>query len=176
MGAMPPPQHPAASPAPLALAPAGVLVGVDGSDGSLWALDRAFAEAAAHGLPLHLLAVVNPVPGGYAPGVAELVDDSVQRLLQGMRDVVERAIDTVASRHPAPVPVTRHVLLGDPIDLLLSASTRQHMLVVGARGNGGFSRLLLGSVAGAVVHHAACPVLLVPARNTPDRIPVPESD
>jgi nucleotide-binding universal stress UspA family protein len=165
----------------LPLGPAGVLVGVDGSDGSLWALDRAFAEATAHALPLYVLAAVNPVPGGLTPGMAELVEDSVDRLLEGMHEVVERALATVRARHPDPPPATPHVLLGDPIDLLLTASTAQHTLVVGARGNGGFSRLLLGSVASALVHHSACPVLLVPSRNpvsrnTPAATPVAISD
>jgi nucleotide-binding universal stress UspA family protein len=143
--------------------PPGVVVGVDGSDGSLWALDRAFAEATAHRLPLYVVAVVNPAPGGYTPGMADLVRDSVERLLQGMTEVARRAVENVAARHPdAPEPEL-HVLLGDPVEILLAASGRHQMLVVGTRGNGGFSRLLLGSVASAVAHHAGCAVLLAPA-------------
>lgn len=150
----------------------GVVVGVDGSDGSLWALDRAFTQAGALGLPLHVLSAVNPSPGGYAPGVAELAEESGDRLLLGMRAVAERAIAIVAPRHPDADPPLLYAVLGNPIDTLLAASARHHVLVVGARGNGGFSRLLLGSVASALAHHAACPVLLVPARNSPGQPPV----
>ncbi|MFC1418535.1 universal stress protein [Streptacidiphilus cavernicola] len=167
--ASPPVADPAA---PLVVAPTGVVVGVDGSDGSLWALDRAFTEAAALALPLHVLSVVNPAPGAYATGVAELAEESAERLRQGMLAVTERAVATVVRRHPAAAPPALHVVLGDPVETLLAASARHHTLIVGARGNGGFSRLLLGSVASALVHHAACPVLLVPARNTPEPVPV----
>ncbi|MFD0329454.1 hypothetical protein ACFQZC_17920 [Streptacidiphilus monticola] len=51
------------------LAP-GVLAGLDGSDGSLWALERAAAEAAALKLPLYALAGVNPVPSAGNPAWA----------------------------------------------------------------------------------------------------------
>ncbi|MFC1410034.1 universal stress protein [Streptacidiphilus sp. N1-12] len=168
------PPSPSSTPAPhpFTTAPPGIVVGVDGSDGSLWALDRAFTEAAALSLPLHVLSAVNPSPAGFAPGVAELAEESAERLLRGMCEVTERAIAGVAPRHPgAPMPAL-FALLGNPIDTLLEASARHHTLVVGARGNGGFRRLLLGSVASALVHHAACPVLLVPARNTPIEAPV----
>ena len=157
-------------PAPsLADTPPGIVVGVDGSDGSLWALDRSFAEAAALNLPLYVLSAVNPAPNAYATGVAELAEESAERLRVGMQAVTERAVAAVARRHPVAAPPTLYAVLGNPIDLLLSASARHHTLIVGARGNGGFDRLLLGSVATALVHHAACPVLLVPARNTPDQ-------
>ena len=170
MGAMPTAPSPSAS--PFSTAPPGIVVGVDGSDGSLWALDRAFDETAALALPLYVLSAVNPAPNAYTTGVAELAEDSAERLRDGMRAVAERAVATVVQRHPGAAPPATYAVLGNPVDLLLAASARHHTVVVGARGNGGFSRLLLGSVATALVHHAACPVLLVPARNTPDQPPV----
>ncbi|RAG80440.1 hypothetical protein DN069_38140 [Streptacidiphilus pinicola] len=155
---------------PPADADPGVLVGVDGSDGSLWALERALQEARVHALPLRVLAVVNPTPAAATPGLEDVLQDSVDRLLTGMTDVVRRGVVAASARLPganvASTPAvdapTLHVVAGDPIALLLSASARQHTLVLGARGNGGFSRLLVGSVASALLFHALCPVLLVP--------------
>ncbi|MFD5466279.1 universal stress protein [Kitasatospora sp. NPDC127059] len=145
--------------------PPGVLAACDGSDGSLWALDRAMTEAELFGLPLYVLAVVNPAPTGYPPGMAELVQESVETLVESMADGLRRAVATVLRQRVRPYAgeMSLHVVLGNVIEVLLAASTRQHTLVVGTRGNGGFSRLLLGSVSSAAVHHAACPVLVVPA-------------
>jgi nucleotide-binding universal stress UspA family protein len=142
--------------------PPGILVGLDGSDGSLWALDRAFTEAVAHDLPLYVLAAVDPAPAGYPPGMADLTEESADRLIDSMGQVALRALDAVRANHPPMPAVTVHIILGDAVDTLLKASARHGTLVVGARGNGGFQRLLLGSVATAVMHHSACPVLLVP--------------
>ncbi|WP_052433381.1 universal stress protein [Streptacidiphilus carbonis] len=143
--------------------PPGVLVGLDGSDGSVWALDRAFAEAVAHRLPLYVVSAVDPAPAGYPPGMANLTEDSVDRLFESMGQVALRAIDAVRANHPPLPAVTVHVMLGSAVDALLRVSAAHRTLVVGARGNGGFERLLLGSVATAVIHHSACPVLVVPA-------------
>ncbi|WP_179852795.1 MULTISPECIES: universal stress protein [unclassified Streptomyces] len=145
--------------------PAGVLAACDGSDGSLWALDRAMTEAELFGLPLYVLAVVNPAPAGYPPGMAELVQESVETLVESTADGLRRSVTAVQRQRPTPYAgeLSLHVVLGNVIEVLLEASNRQHTLVVGTRGNGGFSRLLLGSVSSAVVHHAACPVLVVPA-------------
>ncbi|MFD8703690.1 universal stress protein [Kitasatospora sp. NPDC059648] len=145
--------------------PPGVLAACDGSDGSLWALDRAMTEAELFGLPLYVLAVVNPAPAGYPPGMAELVQESVETLVESMADGLRRAVAAVLRQRVRPYEgeMSLHVVLGNVIEVLLEASTRQHTLVVGTRGNGGFARLLLGSVSSAAVHHAACPVLVVPA-------------
>ncbi|MCG6494977.1 universal stress protein [Kitasatospora sp. A2-31] len=145
--------------------PPGVLAGCDGSDGSLWALDRAMTEAERFGLPLYVLAVVNPAPAGYPPGMAELVQESVETLVESMADGLRRAVAAVQRARSVPYEgaLSLHVVLGNVIEVLLAASGRQHTLVVGTRGNGGFNRLLLGSVSSAAVHHAACPVLVVPA-------------
>ena len=141
----------------------GVVVGVDGSDGSMWALDRAVVEAAAHAIPLYVVAAVNPAPTGYTPGMVDLVQESVERLLAGMSEVVTRGIETVLARHPDPPRLSLHIVLGNPVEILLQASGPHHTLVVGTRGNGGFARLLLGSVSTALVHHSTCPVLVVPS-------------
>jgi nucleotide-binding universal stress UspA family protein len=148
---------------PAAGALPGVVVGVDGSDGSLWALDRAVVEAGAHRVPLYVVAAVNPAPTGYTPGMVDLVAESIERLLAGMSEVVIRGIDTVLARHPDPPRLSLHIVLGNPVETLLMASAPHHTLVVGTRGNGGFARLLLGSVSTALVHHCTCPVLVVPA-------------
>ncbi|MFE4971129.1 universal stress protein [Kitasatospora sp. NPDC056651] len=145
--------------------PPGVLAACDGSDGSLWALDRAMTEAEVFGLPLYVLAVVSPAPAGYPPGMAELVQESVETLVESMADGLRRSVAAVQRQRSAPYAgeLSLHVVLGNVIEVLLAAATRQHTLVIGTRGNGGFSRLLLGSVSSAVAHHAACPVLVVPA-------------
>ncbi|MDH6136318.1 nucleotide-binding universal stress UspA family protein [Kitasatospora sp. MAA4] len=173
-----PPSAPAVPPLPPAVVPAGIsvelpgpphppgiLAACDGSDGSLWALDRAMTEAELFGLPLYVLAVVNPSPGGYPPGMAELVQESVERLTSSMADGLHRAVAAVERGRGRPFGggISLHVVLGRVVEVLLAASVGQHTLVVGTRGNGGFSRLLLGSVSTAAVHHAACPVLVVPA-------------
>ncbi|MGA5817342.1 universal stress protein [Kitasatospora sp. NPDC094028] len=149
--------------------PPGVLAACDGSDGSLWALDRAMTEAELFALPLYVLAVVNPAPAGYPPGMAELVQESVETLVESMADGLRRAVTAVQEQRPRPYAgeMSLHVVLGNVIEVLLEASTRQHTLVLGTRGNGGFARLLLGSVSSAAVHHAACPVLVVPAPPDP---------
>lgn len=143
----------------------GILAAVDGSDGSLWALDRAMTEAELFGLPLYILSVVNPSPGGYTLGTAEVVQGSIERLLditsEGLRRGV-RAVQAARSR-PYSGPMSLHVVLGNVIETVLTSSAHQHTLVMGTRGNGGFARLLLGSVSTAAVHHASCPVLIVPA-------------
>lgn len=144
--------------------PPGVLAACDGSDGALWALDRAMNEADLFHLPLYVLAVVNPSPAGYPPGMAELVRESVEQLVESMADGLRRAVAAVQQARPRPYegPLDLHVVLGNVIEVLLAATAGQHTLVVGTRGNGGFTRLLLGSVSTAAVHHAACPVLVVP--------------
>jgi nucleotide-binding universal stress UspA family protein len=51
---------------------------------------------------------------------------------------------------------------GDVAEELVKASQSADMLVVGSRGGGGFARLLMGSVSSQVVHHALCPVVVIP--------------
>ncbi|MFD5603009.1 universal stress protein [Streptomyces sp. NPDC127064] len=69
-------------------------------------------------------------------------------------------------RPPCPLPRGRlrhEVVRGHPVKVLTDASAHALGLVVGTRGRGGFTGMLLGSVSQGVLRHAACPVIAVPA-------------
>ena len=79
------------------------------------------------------------------------------------RRAVQEFVDQDASETSETAPqVTVNVTTGEPAEALIAASRDADMLVLGSRGNGGFTRLLLGSVSSQVVHHAACPVVVIP--------------
>lgn len=80
-----------------------------------------------------------------------------------VRREVRDFVDEVASETgEAPPEITISVLTGDAAEELIRASQDADMLVVGSRGSGGFSALLLGSVSSQVTHHASCPVTVIP--------------
>jgi nucleotide-binding universal stress UspA family protein len=63
---------------------------------------------------------------------------------------------------PRPDSVTVKAVHGFPVEELITAGQDADMIVLGSRGAGGFTRLMMGSVADQVAHHAHCPVLIVP--------------
>jgi len=81
------------------------------------------------------------------------------------RKAAEEAVQTAAlalgDKQPASVTVT--AVNGFPAKTLIDASENSDLLVVGSRGSGGFGTLILGSISSQVVHHARCPVVVVPA-------------
>jgi nucleotide-binding universal stress UspA family protein len=74
--------------------------------------------------------------------------------------MLREAVERVRSDHPA-VNVETAVIEGLPAQVLVDMSADADLLVVGSRGRGGFSELLLGSVSQQCVHHARCPVTVV---------------
>lgn len=138
-----------------------IVVGVDGSGHSDLALGFAFQEAAFRGAPLRAVhAWRHPVaaePGDMLPLVYD-VDE-----VEGEETrVLAEAIAGWTDRHP-DVRVEQLVVRAGAAHTLIQESARAQLLVVGARGHGGFTGLLLGSVSQAVLHHAACPVAVVRA-------------
>jgi nucleotide-binding universal stress UspA family protein len=139
----------------------GIIVGVDGSAHSRKALEYAAKEAVAHHTGLTVLTVHQAVRDVYG-GVSTYPGDSAQtdKVRQAAQAETDQVLAGLAER---PESVTVKAVHGLPADEIVKAAEGADMVVMGSRGNGGFARLVLGSVATQVSHHANCPVLIVPA-------------
>jgi nucleotide-binding universal stress UspA family protein len=139
----------------------GIIVGVDGSGHSRRALELAMKEAAMRHAPLTVL-TVHPAIVGYFGGVVTSPGDL--ELTEQTQAAVKVEADQVLAELTGPHPesVTVKAVHGFPVEELVDASKDADMVVLGSRGVGGFTRMLLGSTSGQVVQHAHCPVLIVP--------------
>lgn len=137
---------------------APVVVGVDGSPPSLDAVRWAATEARRLGRDLLLLHAELPMPGN--------VDDSDGRLRAALH---ARSCQWLQeARLVAPgVPTRFAVHVGEPAEVLLTASGESSLLVLGSRGAGGFDALLAGSTVLSVAGHARCPVVVVRGEDRP---------
>ncbi|WP_435210413.1 universal stress protein [Streptomyces sp. bgisy034] len=132
-----------------------VVAGIDGSERSLAAADWAAREALLRGVPLCLVRASPRLPGGTVPvPAAETLHHLGEHILQ-------RAIADLGARYP-DLQVRGEQAADAPAAALLAAARDAGLLVVGARGSGGFDGLAVGSVALRVSAAAACPVVLVP--------------
>ena len=140
-----------------------IVVGVDGSDGARRALEWAVAEARLRGAQLIAVHTWELPPLGMSAGPFDppmtLDPDMIQRVEAAARDLVDRELDAV---DVTGLQVDKRVEPRNPADALLDAARDANLLVVGTRGRGGFSGLLLGSVSQQVSQHAPCPVVIVP--------------
>lgn len=147
-----------------------VVVGVDASPGSLRALEWAVEEArlrraslcVVHAWMLPLIeALPEPwVVGSPSPGPS---DDEVHGHVEAAaRDVLSASVDRARSKAPE-LEIVGELAEGRAPVALLEAAADADLLVVGSRGRGGFAGLLLGSVSAQCVHHAPCPVVVVPS-------------
>ncbi|MFF7213734.1 universal stress protein [Streptomyces sp. NPDC008238] len=125
-----------------------VVLGVDGSPHGEDAIAFAFAEAALR--EAEILALHAWLPDYAPPGTGV---ESAERLLS-------LALAGHGERYP-DVTVRQEVGSGETREVLIEASRTAQLTVVGARGRGGFTGLLLGSVSQALLHHAHGPVAVV---------------
>lgn len=133
-----------------------IVVGVDGSPSSAAALGWAADQAGRTGSVLEVITTWSfptaygwaaPIPDGYDP------DADAQRMLDDM-------LKPVRSDHP-DLTIRPVVVQGSPAPVLIEASKGADLLVVGSRGHGEFTGMLLGSVSGHCVTNAHCPVLVM---------------
>jgi len=153
-----------------------IVVGIDGSDGSLEALRWAIHHAELVGADVHaVIAWEYPAMYGGHPQAIHTKQPQVPAVAAGRRGRVltdgidwrrnaQQTIDTAMEGTPgaAAGKVSATVTEGHPVWVLLEAARGAELLVVGNRGHGGFAGMLLGSVSERVIAHATCPVLVVP--------------
>lgn len=140
-----------------------ITVGVDGSANAHPALEWAMREAGAHHASLTVL-TVHPVAASNWTGSPVIMPPD-RPAVEGARQAAEDAVAKVASQlgEAQPASVSVRAVNGFPAEELLKASRDSDLVVVGKRGGGGFARLVVGSVGSQVVHHAECPVVVVPS-------------
>jgi len=140
-----------------------VVVGVDGSAESIGALKWAAGYAAATGatvtamLSWHYPGAVGAAPVGVAP---KAVSDEVRAHMQ---DTLDKALTEVFGTS-APENVQTNLAYGHPAAVLVEESKQADLLVLGHRGHGAFTGMLVGSVSMHCVTSAACPVVVVRGR------------
>ena len=135
-----------------------VVVGVDGSGESLLAAEWAAMEANRHGLPLRIVSAPAMLPRMQAHQVSQAAVTSA------LRAAATRALGAAVARAEEVAPglkITTDLLSGPPALAVAGSGSDAAMLVVGARGSGGFAAMLLGSVARYAAARARCPVIVV---------------
>lgn len=132
-----------------------IVVGADGSDHSRralrWALDEA-RQRRARVLIIHVFsygpAAATPYPG-----------NALEQIAENAQAILDREVDFAVE---SGVFAEGQLECGSAAHTLVEASRHADLVVVGSRGHGAFTGALLGSVSSAVVHHAHCPVVVVP--------------
>ena len=153
------------SPCPVAVTPDAlrpdrnqVAVGVDGSAASDRALTAAIAEAELRKSDLVVVHVWEYPYGLTDEGVGRRSDAT--QVDAGI--VLDRALETARSLTASPLD--RRLIEGGTVERLLEVAAESDVLVLGSRGRGGFTSMVLGSVTLAVSTHATCTILVVPNR------------
>ncbi len=135
-----------------------ILVGVDGSPHGEAALDFAAEEASLRGAGL-LVICAWEIPMVIDP-MAAYPGEWFERMQQDADGLVKAAVARVKKSHPGMLCEGK-AIEGHPAVVLLEEAKNADMIVLGSHGRGEFASLLLGSVAQQVIHHAACPVVVV---------------
>ena len=137
-----------------------IVAGTDGSEESLRAVGWAAREAALRGAPLRIVSAEEAPPGMISragPDEQKRVTD----VLLGERDHALTAAAERAAKTAAGVLIDTDVVTGSVDDAVTQAGSGALMLVLGSRGRGEFTALVLGSVSRYAASHASCPVVVV---------------
>ncbi|BBX55027.1 hypothetical protein MSHO_03720 [Mycobacterium shottsii] len=149
----------------------GIVIGIDGSPGSDAALKWAVQEATMRNVALTVVHAAAYVPdaapkaewfGDPAPDeLLQQLDTRAQQVLADAVQIVKDATDDHRLR------IIHELSSQSPVPALVELSRKADLVVVGSRGQGLVKRMLLGSVSTGLVHHAHCPVAVVPSEVPP---------
>jgi nucleotide-binding universal stress UspA family protein len=137
-----------------------IVVGVDGSSGGRDAFEWAVDEARLRGATVH---AVSAYEDQWGPVVRRLANSAVLVELEAtVADQAGRVVSQARSSAPDDVRVTGDAVCSDPATALIDSSSDADLLVVGSRGHGGFTSLLLGSVSRRCAAAANSVTIVVP--------------
>jgi len=131
-----------------------IVVGVDGSDSAITALRWAVQEAERHDATVVAVLAWSYLDQRHADHSQEF---DPAYTAQEAQDALRAAVEAVGS----PRPIEQVTICDLPVQALLEASDGADLMVVGARGLGGFKGLLLGSVSERMLERAPCPVAII---------------
>ncbi len=138
----------------------GIVVGVDGSGHSQRALEWAMREAASHHALLTVVTVYQADTSFWRGRTAGPKDGFREHAHARAAEQTDKALTQLGDLEPPSVTI--QPVLGMPAEELMKAAGDADMLVVGARGAGGFLRLRLGSASTQLTQQARCPLVIVP--------------
>lgn len=136
-----------------------VVVGIDGSPTSDAALATAYTQASLRRTSLTVVHTWTDLRLEAVNGFG-ITPELLRQTKEQAHEIVGERLAGYSADYP-DVPVTTIVVPDGPAHQLLHAAADAQLLVLGSRGRGGFTGLLLGSVSHTVLHHAPCPVLIV---------------
>lgn len=158
-----------------------IVVGVDGSEYSARALRRAVEEARLRDGTVDAVYVFTPARRGFAEDLIGLpygrmpvggqIDPDApahhppSRAAEAKAEAEERLgafVDETLAGSDGPRPRLVAIPDGHPAEALIEHSRGADLLVIGTRGHGGFTGMLVGSVAHQCIQHAHCPMLILP--------------
>jgi nucleotide-binding universal stress UspA family protein len=164
--------------------PSPIVVGVDGSEGSIAALRWALDEARLRGSGVRVVHAYRSsqfplaeaelgVAGGM--GVPVMVTDGAEELRRAVetqaRHVIDESVQRAGGDAVDGLEIERAAIEGPAAQTLIEAGRGAELLVVGSRGRGGFVGLLLGSVSQQCAQHPPCPVVILPPPDAPEPDP-----
>lgn len=141
-----------------------IVVGIDGSDGSRAALRWALEEGRVRDATVHAVFAWHSSP---VAGLASIGAFPARDLIEeAARTELARIVDEEQLADRTDPEVVTSLVESSPAPALLEAADGADLLVVGSRGHGAFSGMLLGSVSQHCVTHSPCPVVVVPSGGT----------
>jgi nucleotide-binding universal stress UspA family protein len=144
-----------------------ILVCVDNSKQSQKALSRAISVAEKFDSKLSILMVVEESKVNFWDDTEFKVDAKRSQIHLKKESKIyqqaEKILNDLAKRVPSQINCVTEILTGDPAKVIVNYSKRKKpdVIIIGSRGLGGFSKLLLGSVSNKVVDHVSSSVLVI---------------